>query len=548
MSSRGSSRSGSTRVSVPKYRTKSNRSEVDECLFGNSQAEQVKQNRAKQPLTENEVVHFTTGAIKLPKSNSKSKKKKPETVRVVTKDLIRDIVVPVENRNNQVTLDNATFRALQRKAFEESNDDQLYYEERKAERERIQAEMAARKDSMKKHDEQRGEKKQPNDLDEESMTMADELLKRSQAKRLEENDEIKHLNELILEAKCHAIRDAQIAEKEQLKKDMKVENDRLDAMMEIDRVEAIQQREEIEKSRKVQQQIGAKQILEQIESNKITKMLYDERKEQEAKLLVDNQIKLQMQSLEEIEHKKSQQRELQKEIDHINKQHQEQKAIRFEQERLANIRVVQYQEEKAAREADAEEQQKEIRRQKELEIAKLRAAQERASDLAAERDVLRAKRHEEATEREYRRKAREEAGKKAAIEAEMRIAREEQIQAKRHLMAVQAARERSEFDKSLLEQQKEVAKMATKEENRQAGLIAYSQDIRNQIAEREKSKIEERKNFFEDTLVMDKELDEKSQQIAEVKKNKLMALKDSGVPEKYVMEVARRIGLTSLGE
>merc|ERR1712066_696400 len=229
--------------------------------------------------------------------NSKSKKKKPETVRVVTKDLIRDIVVPVENRNNQVTLDNATFRALQRKAFEESNDDQLYYEERKAERERIQAEMAARKDSMKKHDEQRGEKKQPNDLDEESMTMPDELLKRSQAKRLEENDEIKHLNELILEAKCHAIRDAQIAEKEQLKKDMKVENDRLDAMMEIDRVEAIQQREEIEKSRKVQQQIGAKQILEQIESNKITKMLYDERKEQEAKLLVDNQIKLQMQSL-----------------------------------------------------------------------------------------------------------------------------------------------------------------------------------------------------------------------------------------------------------
>ena len=37
-------------------------------------------------------------------------------------------------------------------------------------------------------------------------------LAKSQAKRLEENDEIKHLNELILEAKCHAIRDAQVQE------------------------------------------------------------------------------------------------------------------------------------------------------------------------------------------------------------------------------------------------------------------------------------------------------------------------------------------------
>ena len=48
-----------------------------------------------------------------------------------------------------------------------------------------------------------------------------------------------HLNELILEAKCHAIRDAQIAEKHQLGGQMVEENNRLDAMMEIDRVAGI---------------------------------------------------------------------------------------------------------------------------------------------------------------------------------------------------------------------------------------------------------------------------------------------------------------------
>merc|ERR1712071_673451 len=108
----------------------------------------------------------------------------------------------------------------------------------------------------------------------------------------------------------------------------------------------------------------------------------------------------------------------------------------------------------------------ELRRQKELEIAKLRAAQERASDLQAEKDALRAKRHEEATEREYRRKLREEQAKKLCMESEMQKAREEQIGAKRHLMAVRAARERAEFDKSLLEQQKEVSKIHDKDEKK----------------------------------------------------------------------------------
>merc|ERR1712164_3559 len=92
-------------------------------------------------------------------------------------------------------------------------------------------------------------------------------------------------------------------------------------------------------------------------------------------------------------------------------------------------------------------------KEKELETAKLRAAQERASDLQAEKDALRAKRHEEATEREFRRKIREEAAKKQAMDLEMAEAREEQITNKRRLMAIHAARERADFDKSVKQQQ-----------------------------------------------------------------------------------------------
>ena len=45
--------------------------------------------------------------------------------------------------------------------------------------------------------------------------------------------------QLILNAKCHAIRDAQLQEKGQISKEMRTEELRLDQMMELDRINAI---------------------------------------------------------------------------------------------------------------------------------------------------------------------------------------------------------------------------------------------------------------------------------------------------------------------
>lgn len=55
---------------------------------------------------------------------------------------------------------------------------------------------------------------------------------------------------MILNVKVHAIRDAQLEEKKQIKKEIKEEDKRLDYMMEADRVNAIKIQEEIEKKRK----------------------------------------------------------------------------------------------------------------------------------------------------------------------------------------------------------------------------------------------------------------------------------------------------------
>ena len=68
----------------------------------------------------------------------------------------------------------------------------------------------------------------------------------------EQDDEIKKLNEVILNAKCHAIRDTQLKEKEEIEKAMREEEERLDLMMEVDRVKALAEFEERERERHIQ--------------------------------------------------------------------------------------------------------------------------------------------------------------------------------------------------------------------------------------------------------------------------------------------------------
>lgn len=67
----------------------------------------------------------------------------------------------------------------------------------------------------------------------------------------------------------------------------------------------------------------------------------------------------------------------------------------------------------------------------------------------AEKDALRAKRNQEQREREWRQKEKEEAKKKAETEQMLKIAREVQVQNKEHFLAVQAKRERHEFERVL---------------------------------------------------------------------------------------------------
>lgn len=88
-----------------------------------------------------------------------------------------------------------------------------------------------------------------------------------------------------MNAKCHAIRDAQLIEKVEIKKEQLEEEKRLDEMMEVERLKALQEYEDREKAAHFERLKGAKVIQAQITDNDQSRLLEEERKDQETKVL-----------------------------------------------------------------------------------------------------------------------------------------------------------------------------------------------------------------------------------------------------------------------
>lgn len=65
------------------------------------------------------------------------------------------------------------------------------------------------------------------------------------------------------------------------------------------------------------------------------------------------------------------------------------------------------------------------------------------------KDELRARRHQESVNREWRKKEKELAERKVQEEATLRAARLEQVHCKEHFLSMEAGREKAEFERVL---------------------------------------------------------------------------------------------------
>ena len=101
------------------------------------------------------------------------------------------------------------------------------------------------------------------------------------------------------------------------------------------------------------------------------------------------------------------------------------------------------------RETALEREAERIRVDKEKETGRLRALQERSRDEQSARDELRARRQQEEAERAWRAREQQAARTLAETEATLRAARSNQLRQHEHMLAIQAQRERVDFERVL---------------------------------------------------------------------------------------------------
>ncbi|XP_069460793.1 cilia- and flagella-associated protein 45 [Ambystoma mexicanum] len=528
--SSSSATSGSNRSKAFKYRTKAISSEVDESLFG-----------VKQPKDECSVeVQFQDPATR--KVASAPSRYKPETIRLITNDLIRDLVVPSEDPSGtSLIMTPSEFSRIKSASRVLSKHEREAVEQAKrSAKESIMDAVNERKNTMKQKEMLRKKNEKLSELEEEAQRRAQYLLERANTIRMEQEDEIKKLKEMTLNAKCHAIRDAQILEKSLIEKEVDTEEKRLDQMMEVERQKAIKIQEDIDRKRKQEMIRGKMHIINQMGENEELRILQEEQRDQEAQQMLHYLEELQMNDFKDMERKRLEQLEIQEEVKRINAENIKKKEGRLEQEKLADLRVVEYNKQKMAREAEYEAEQAKIRKEKEKEVARLRALQEKSQDHQAAQDALRAKRNQEAAERAWRQKEKEEALKKAETEAIMKHARQEQVAQREHYAAMQAHRDRVEFERVLRIQQDLINKERKEIEEKSTKLMKHASELRKQVRESEQKHANERIAFFEEGKRLDEEARQRRTRLDELKKKKLDELRLAGLPEKYCAMVARK--------
>uniref|UniRef100_A0A3P9AAU7 Cilia- and flagella-associated protein 45 n=1 Tax=Esox lucius TaxID=8010 RepID=A0A3P9AAU7_ESOLU len=468
---------------------------------------------------------------------------KPETVRIITKDLIRDLKIPSEDPSGlSIILRPSEIQRIATASRVPTREErEAMLEAQQKEREMAMDAAEERKAHIRQADLSRQKNQGLSELEAEAKERAQYLLERANAMRMEQEDEVKKLNELILGAQCHAVRDAQILERQQILTELQEEERRLDAMMEVDRRKALEAQEQIDELRKHQRIQGKQLIVKQIEERLEDRMLQDEIKEQEGQQMLENLERIQMEELEALERKKEERQRLQQEILRINEESFLAKERKKEEERLADLRAVEYTRKKMEREAEYEAEQRRIMREKEKEVARLRAMQERERDHKAEQDELRARRNQEAAERDWRKKEKEQLKKKAEVEERLKAARLQQVTHKEHLLSIEAGRERAEFERVLRAQQASISKEKEKEEKHRIKLLRHAEGVRQQVREREMQAIALRKEIYKEGDRLNEEARLRRIRLDQIKEKKLSELKAAGLPEKYCNEVERKV-------
>ena len=407
-----------------------------------------------------------------------------------------------------------------------------------AEREKARAVSDARKERMLRMEEERkkalpkSESEKLKDAeDQNQLTQADLLMQ-------EEKDEVKRMNQMVLYSKCVTIRDAQIAEKEYIAQEREEEERRLDMQYELDRIKGLQAYEQREIKRAADRKKGADVLRKQIEEREKDRLKEEEMQDQEREQMLREIDRMKTEEAEKARIKRESGKKLLADVAAANAQQIERKKLIKQAEAEEDANILRYIKERERKEHEQAEEKARI--SKELEVARMRQRREKAADKQAEINELRAKRAQEAYEREWRQKELRESQRKERINQELAEAREAQKQHKTQQLAIMAKMEQEDFKRIIAVHQQKEREGEALEHKSLMTWQKHKDDLLAQIAKIEENRKKERREYLAEGDRLRKEHASELKKLEGIKSRKLVELEAAGVPAKYRAELERK--------
>ena len=338
---------------------------------------------------------------------SSAQGEEPGVVRVVTRDLVRSLIVHQDNTDQHpkpLILSRRDFEKIIKASQVITSEDKARMRKQRDD----EREAALKASELRKSDFDTAAdfhmKPTETELDKENLLRTHHIIEKAQHLKLEQEPEVKKLNEMIIQAKCHAIRDIQLEEKQQ----------RLQEMAEADRAAE----ETIEEERKQAERMAAEKTAKIVDFNRDYREGLDQQKaENEAKKVLEwerHQKELEIRKKLEAEAKEKEMKEMEeKRIKGITMKQQmimdvdearRRKAKEVEDERLNSLRIDLLQSSRREVEIKREEEGKQIQKEKERQMARMKKAVEQERELLLKREELRLARQQEEEDRAWRKR------------------------------------------------------------------------------------------------------------------------------------------------
>lgn len=284
-----------------------------------------------------------------------------------------------------------------------------------------------------------------------------------------QTEEVQRANRLILATKCHVIRDAQVAEKNEIKQEMREEELRLEKMMLDERAKALQ----LEDVRRDQlRSVNAKhayEIKNQLREREMAKVMEAERIEEEAKAMAKAQIAITLDMLVKERDRKEQKLRVRTELQKSNELSEFFKGLVFEEQRIADMKAQEFMRIKQEREQQLARDKKLAAELKQREADRLLVLQTKMLNTKDEQEEMNMRRNQEEKEREFRRKEKEAVMKKKKADQELEVTRRAQLEEIKRTRALNIVREEIAFKNvvSKLKEEEMKAKQLEEQKYRQ---------------------------------------------------------------------------------